>query len=112
MVVEDHRDAREVLVELIESHGHVVDSCADVTTAFARLDHDEFDVLLTDVVLPDGDAWRLLLELAERGRLPLCVVSMSAYYAAPMRTASAVFGCVGHLSKPFRMVELEKLLNP
>ena len=111
MVVEDHRDAREVLVELIRLNGHRVESCPDAATALARLGHDDFDVLLTDVVLPDGDAWKLLTDLSERRKLPLRVISMSAYAATPLRGASVAFGCIGHLSKPFKMVELEQLLN-
>lgn len=111
MVVEDHGEAREVIVDLIRLQGHQVESCSDIATASTRLGCGEFDVLLTDIRLPDGDAWTLLTDLAERGRLPLRVISMSAFHAAPLRRTSAVFGCIGHLSKPFGMHELEKLLN-
>ena len=111
MVVEDFDDTREILVDLIRLHGHWVESCSDKATALARMSNDGFDVLLTDVRLPDGDAWTLLIDLAERGILPPRVISMSAFNAGEMRKKSAFFGCAGHLSKPFEMRDLEKLLG-
>ena len=111
MVVEDFEDTREMLVELIRLHGHWVESCADMTTASARMSNDGFDVLLTDVRLPDGDAWTLMINLAERGVLPPRVISMSAYNAGELRKKSAFYGCAGHLSKPFEIRDLENLLG-
>ena len=111
LVVEDHADTREVLVDIIEAYGYWVESSPDVAAALARLDYDGLDVLLTDVHLPDGDAWSLLSELTKRGKRPPRVISMSAYDACETRRLSETSGCYGHLVKPFQMEALEALLR-
>ena len=111
LVVEDHADTREVLVNVIDSHGHWVESCPNVAAALARMDQDGFDVLLTDVRLPDGDAWNLLAELTRRGKRPPRVISMSAYDVPETRRLSETSECHGHLVKPFQVEALEALLR-
>lgn len=111
LVIEDHTDTRDVLVSAIELHGYWVESCSNVTATLARLANDGFDVLLTDVRLPDGDAWNLLTELTKRGKRPPRVISMSAYDACETRRLSEASGCHGHLVKPFQMEQLEALLH-
>ena len=112
LVVEDHPDTKDALVALLESLAYWVESCGDTATALARMQHyDNFDVLLTDVRLPGGDAWQLLAELSERGKLPPRVVTMSAFDAPEMRRLSEASGCVGHLVKPFGPDELAVMLG-
>jgi CheY-like chemotaxis protein len=69
LLVEDHVDSREFMTALLETEGHVVTSAATVREALERLDGPEgadFDVLVTDIGLPDASGWDLIPQARER----------------------------------------------
>jgi DNA-binding response OmpR family regulator len=66
--VEDHTDSREFMQALLETEGHQVEAVADVSTARARLGNAEadYEVLVTDIGLPDGSGWDLVAYAREQ----------------------------------------------
>ena len=52
LYVEDNDDIRNMVHELIENPGRRVVACADAETAWAQLQQQSFDILITDVNLP------------------------------------------------------------
>jgi signal transduction histidine kinase len=62
LLVEDHPDSREFMQALLESDGHKVDVAEDVAAATAKLDAKEqpYDVIVSDIGLPDGSGWDLI----------------------------------------------------
>jgi CheY-like chemotaxis protein len=63
LVVEDHVDSREFMQSLLESDGHHVVAVGTVEQARKRLQDDSFaiDVMVTDIGLPDGSGWDLVV---------------------------------------------------
>ncbi|MGA9836688.1 MAG: ATP-binding protein [Gemmatimonadaceae bacterium] len=71
LLVEDHADSREFMQALLESDGHTVQTVTCVEEAMARLGEageSPYDVLVTDIGLPDGSGWDLVSYA--RGRWP------------------------------------------
>jgi DNA-binding response OmpR family regulator len=69
LLVEDHADGREMLRLVMADAGHEVDAVPDAATARARMAREcPYDVLLTDLGLPDGGGWELVRDA--RGRWP------------------------------------------
>jgi signal transduction histidine kinase len=71
LLVEDHTDSREFMQALLETDGHQVESVKTVEEARERLDREAgayYEVLLTDIGLPDGSGWDLVA--FARGRRP------------------------------------------
>jgi DNA-binding NtrC family response regulator len=69
--VEDHTDSREFMQALLETDGHAVESVKTVEEARTRLDGERgayYEVLVTDIGLPDGSGWDLVA--FARGRRP------------------------------------------
>ncbi len=66
LVVEDDRFAREAVSELLVMLGHRAVSTANASGALDALAHDTFDVLLTDVNLPDMAGTELARRAVER----------------------------------------------
>jgi PAS domain S-box-containing protein len=96
LLVEDNQDAAETIVMCLETYGYEVthvSTCADaVRTARAR----EFDIVLTDLGLPDGSG----IDVGRALSRTLPVVALSGYGATPDLQRSAMAGFSGHLVKP------------
>jgi PAS domain S-box-containing protein len=96
LLVEDNQDAAETIVMCLEVHGYQVthvSTCADaVRTARER----EFDIVLTDLGLPDGSG----IDVGRALSKSLPVVALSGYGATPDLQRSAMAGFSGHLVKP------------
>lgn len=79
LVVEDRRQTRDFLVDVLASEGYEVAACADEAQALERLGRDAFDLVVTSVVRSGADAQRLLDELRRAGPAPAPVVALSAF---------------------------------
>jgi PAS domain S-box-containing protein len=68
LLVEDHTDSREFMQALLESDGHHVEAVRNVEEARERIRDDSipYDVLVTDIGLPDGSGWDLVAFARER----------------------------------------------
>ena len=69
LLVEDHTDSREFMQALLETDGHQVESVKTVEEARSRLDREAgayYEVLVTDIGLPDGSGWDLVAFARER----------------------------------------------
>jgi CheY-like chemotaxis protein len=69
LLVEDHTDSREFMQALLETDGHKVEAVNTVEQARARLDAEAgayYEVLVTDIGLPDGSGWDLVAFARER----------------------------------------------
>jgi signal transduction histidine kinase len=62
LIVEDNDDGRDFMCALLESDGHTVDAVANMHDALERLGIPgvRYDVLVTDIGLPDGNGWDLV----------------------------------------------------
>jgi two-component system CheB/CheR fusion protein len=107
LLVEDHGDTAHVIGRLLGAHGHSVRHAGDVATALELVDQESFDVMLSDLGLPDGSGHDLMRALAARGkRLP--AIALSGYGMAADVQASRDAGFLEHVTKP---VDIESLLT-
>lgn len=65
LVVEDHKETRNLLRSLLESHGCIVDDAADGQSALSMLMETRYDLVLLDIVLPKMSGTELMGFLAE-----------------------------------------------
>jgi len=63
LYVEDHAEAREAIERLLRHNGHDVRGVAGVKEALAAAANERFDLLISDVTLPDGNGCDLLIQL-------------------------------------------------
>jgi CheY-like chemotaxis protein len=103
LLVEDHNDSREFMTALLETDGHRVTSAATVKEALERLKSDEgaeFEVLVTDIGLPDASGWDLIPQARElRPSLRIGVVTGWEGHNAPSEGADFM------LRKPIRTAD-------
>jgi signal transduction histidine kinase len=96
LVVDDDESVRQTAAKMLESGGHRVEEASDGQTALERLRHDTFDVVLTDVRMPELGAAELADELSSRSPIT-SVILMSGYPQDDVPSA----GKVHYLAKPF-----------
>jgi signal transduction histidine kinase/ActR/RegA family two-component response regulator len=111
LLVEDERAVRELLVAQLEALGHHVVAAATPAHAceiYERLP-DDFDVMVTDVVMPGIDGWHLTKRL-RTARPDLPVVLMSGYTDGAV-DGHDVGGSTAFLLKPFSIAALAEAVQ-
>src|SRR6266550_1971239 len=98
LLVEDHLDTRKVMARLLQSFGCTVIEAASVAEALSAADRSEFDVLLSDIGLPDGTGNQIMMELKQRKRIKGIAVSGFGQDEDIKRSRDAGFEM--HLIKP------------
>ena len=109
-VVENHEDTLDAIRMFLEVQGHSVVVAPDMKTALKLAPETAFDVLISDIGLPDGDGWELMKRL--RDQIPgLKAIAMSGYGMRADLDRSKTAGFSAHLIKPFGPVELNTALK-
>jgi CheY-like chemotaxis protein len=98
LIVEDHADSRNLLAWLLRSAGHLVRAAEDGTAALAACDQQAFDLIVSDIGLPDLDGWELLGLI--RLRQAIKAIALSAFTAPADLAHSRAAGFDAHLGKP------------
>jgi DNA-binding NtrC family response regulator len=109
LIVEDHSDSRKYLQILLQAKGHSVRAAKNISEAKALFEHEEPQVLISDIGLPDGSGCDLLQELKPSG--PLYAIAMSGYGTAADLMNSSAAGFHRHIVKPFMPERLDALLE-
>lgn len=104
-IVEDHADTARGLAMYLRASGHEVHVAPDVRSARQLATEINYDILLSDIGLPDGNGWDLLEEL--KARRPITAIAMSGYNTDADRARSKAAGFVEHLPKPLTPEELD-----
>jgi CheY-like chemotaxis protein len=105
LLVEDNADTAELLSELLELSGHRVTSASSVSGAAEIAQSHEFDLLISDLGLPDGTGIDVLLALRKAGKSPGAIV-LSGYGMDEDRQRTARAGFHEHIVKPVTPDEL------
>ena len=109
-VVENHQDTLDAIKMFLEGQGHMVIAAPDMKTALKLAPTAQFDVLISDLGLPDGDGWELMKRLREQ--IPgMKAIAMSGYGMRADLDKSKAAGFAAHLIKPFGPVELDAALK-
>jgi signal transduction histidine kinase/ActR/RegA family two-component response regulator len=100
LVVEDHRDTAEMMTRLLELEGHEVRTAANVAAALQAVDREgPFDLLVSDLGLPDRSGLDLMRDLRTRGN-GLAGIALSGYGQEIDIEQSRAAGFAAHLVKP------------
>jgi two-component system, chemotaxis family, CheB/CheR fusion protein len=99
LLVEDHGASANMLRVVLTSGGHEVELAGDVATALDLAEADAFDLLISDLGLPDGSGHDLMRRLRERGH-KLLGIALSGYGQEEDIQRSRAAGFAAHLTKP------------
>jgi two-component system, NtrC family, response regulator PilR len=99
LVVDDEPDLRTLYELTLLREGYQVETAANVSEARAALHTQQFDVLITDMRLPDGLGMQLLRDLQSQQR-PERAIVMTGYGSAENAVEALRYGAFDYLTKP------------
>jgi CheY-like chemotaxis protein/anti-sigma regulatory factor (Ser/Thr protein kinase) len=99
LFVDDEPDARELVSMVLTDAGASVSSASSADEALALIDHERFDVMVSDIGMPGEDGYSLMRKVAAR-RTPLPSIALSAFTSAQDRERALSAGFTTHLPKP------------
>ena len=107
LLVEDHSDTARILCRLLKRAGHEVALAGDIASAISEAaQRREFNLLISDLGLPDGSGLDLLRELRARGN-PIPAIAITGYGQDEDLRRTREAGFVAHLTKPIELHQLE-----
>jgi CheY-like chemotaxis protein len=109
LIVDDEPDGRALVARILEGRGAIPTCAKDAAEALDYLQRQPFDILLSDIGMPDVDGYELIrrvrmLDNARSRSLP--AIAVTAYARTEDRQRSLLAGFQMHLSKPIEAREL------
>ena len=109
LIVDDEPDGRALIARILEERGARATCASNAPEALDALASERFDILLSDVGMPDMDGYELIrrvrvLDASRAGPIP--AIAITAYARPEDRQRSLLAGFHMHLSKPVEAREL------
>ena len=108
LLVEDHEDTLNVMAELLELSRHEVTRASTIESALRVADERPFDLLVSDLGLPDGSGLDLMRHIRER--YGWTGIAVSGYGTAEDVDLSRQAGFLEHLTKPVHPSRLKEAI--
>lgn len=105
LIVDDEVKLGALAGEMLTLDGHHVERAMNLRDGVRRVNQEDFDLVLTDLRLPDGDGLTILTE-AKRRLPPPEVMLMTGYGSTESAVEAMKGGAADYLTKPFAMDEL------
>ena len=105
LLIEDEKKLSESIVAYLRSENYVCEIAADFKTAIDKTDSFNYDCILLDISLPDGNGLNVLKEL-KRNKKTDGVIIISAKNSIDDRIEGLNLGADDYLPKPFHLSEL------
>jgi DNA-binding NtrC family response regulator len=105
LVVEDDTNQRAIIRTILSGEGFYVEDVASVRKAVEALKGASFDVVLTDLRLPDGEGTEVLREVKALN-IPCHVIIITAFGSIASAVEATKLGAFYYLEKPFEKDQL------
>ena len=109
LLVDDHLDTSTALQRLLTRRGHAVTTAHDLRSAIETAGQNQFDLLISDVGLPDGSGLELMTHL--QGRSGIRGIAISGFGMNGDVEKSMQAGFFEHLVKPVNLEQLESAIE-
>lgn len=105
LIIEDEPSLRELIQRSLEKERYVVEAAADFQSGLRKIEDYDYDCVLLDIILPDGNGLNLLEQL-KKMRKRENVIIISAKDSLDDKVLGLELGADDYLPKPFHLAEL------
>lgn len=105
LVVEDEKDLNRVITKHLKKNNYSVDSCFDGEQALDYVLYGEYDLIITDIMMPKIDGYELIKQLRVKGNSTL-VIMLTAKDSLDDKILGLDSGADDYIVKPFEFDEL------
>ncbi len=105
LVVDDERFIRETLARFLQDEGYSVECAEDGAAAWEKLQISRFDIILTDIKMPNMDGFELLRKIRSVTS-DTAVIMMTGFSQEYTIREAMKSGANGYLAKPFKTAEI------
>ena len=105
LIVEDEPALRELIQRSLEKERYVVEVAADFNSALRKIEDYDYDCVLLDIMLPDGNGLNLLERLKAMHKRDNVII-ISAKDSLEDKVLGLELGADDYLPKPFHLAEL------
>jgi signal transduction histidine kinase len=109
LLVDDHEDTCAALEKLLVRRGHLVAAAHNVRSAMEAAARNKFDLLISDIALPDGSGIDLMAQVRAISKIPGIAISGFGNNGDIERSLQAGFS--EHLIKPIKLEKLESAIE-
>jgi len=99
LVVDDEQNIRDLLSEILEDEGFIVETADSIGSAKEKIEKQDFDIVFLDVWLPDGDGTDLIPYILESNELTK-IIMISGHANIPIAVKALKLGAFDFLEKP------------
>jgi PAS domain S-box-containing protein len=111
LLVEDHEDTARILSLLLSKVGHEIELVSSLHEAIGRLQSGEFDLLISDIGLPDGSGLDLIRHVRQRLRRQMPAIALTGYGMEEDVARCKTAGFDEHLTKPVNFQHLQSVIQ-
>ena len=111
LLIEDHADTRYALDKVLRKWGHEVESAPTVHSGLALANSKPFDVILSDIGLPDGDGFGLIREVKNTPSRSAVKLALTAWTTRADQVKAKSAGFQHFIPKPIDMERLRVVLS-
>jgi PAS domain S-box-containing protein len=108
-LVDDNQDTLNYFSEMLTLRGHKVRTATSLTTALSVASEAEFDLLISDIELPDGSGLQLMSALRSTRAVP--GIALSGFGSSDDLELSRSAGFDVHLTKPVEFRKLQEAIQ-
>ncbi|BBA69657.1 sigma-54-dependent transcriptional regulator [Geobacter sulfurreducens] len=110
LLIDDEETGREALTLLLKAAGHAVKSAGSGNEAFQTLTRDTFDIVITDLFLPDASGIDILKKVKEDAPLTE-VILITGHASAETAVKAMKEGAFDYITKPLNFDELKIIIG-
>ena len=110
LVVDDEEIIRDMLFDTITQAGYTVKTAKDGSDAIAQIGNESFDIVITDIKMPDIGGMELLIRV-RRTNPNVCVLLMTAYGTIKSAINAIKLCAHDYICKPFELSKMKNIVE-
>ena len=110
LVIDDEEDTSLIMAEILKKEGYTVHKATDGIEALHEIERESFDLILSDIRMPNLDGMQLLEELSRRN-VQAKVIMMTAYAELSTYITANDLGAFEYIRKPIDLFDLRLIIR-